>query len=395
MGLRSPLIFSALMLFAVAHAQIGTVSYLGVQTFATGSTTVGGARVGGLSGIDYDAATGTYYLQSDARTTTDTGPFGRYFTARIDTLATTGTFGDGSVAFTGVGTIKQPDGTPFPATRIDPESIRFRNGKLYVSSEGEASTVANQQNPFVRQYDAATGTQTKDYAVPSRYNADASPNATTGIRNNLAFESLTFSADGLSLYTATENALKQDGPAATATNGSNSRILQFDATTGQAMREFVYRTDPIAVAPTGGAFAVSGLVELLSVDATHMLALERSFTVGVGNSVKMYEIDFSGATDVSAIDSVSDLTGISAVSKRLVFDFGSVFAPSALDNLEGIAFGPTLPDGSRSLIVVSDDNFGGGVGTQFIALKVQAVPEPASLAVLALGAVGPLRRRRA
>jgi hypothetical protein len=28
-----------------------------------------------------------------------------------------------------------------------------------------------------------------------------------------------------------------------------------------------------------------------------------------------------------------------------------------LDNFEGMVFGPDLPDGSRTLIIVSDDNF--------------------------------------
>jgi hypothetical protein len=36
------------------------------------------------------------------------------------------------------------------------------------------------------------------------------------------------------------------------------------------------------------------------------------------------------------------------------------------DNVEGMTLGPTLPDGRRSLILVSDHNFAGSQFTQFL-----------------------------
>ena len=389
--MRTVLALSALALAALASAQIGSLTFLGSQSIATNSTTFGGAKIGGHSGIDYDPASGNYYVQSDARTATDGDPYGRFFTARIDGLKTSGTFGAGSVAFTGLTSLKTPGGDPFAAGGLDPESIRLHDGRFYVSSEG-AATATVAQDPFVRAYDA-TGTQVRSLPLPDKFRASTDPNG-TGVRNNLAFESLAFTPDGLSLYTATENALKQDGPLATVGNGSNSRILRYDLTTGLAAQEYVYQVDPVA-APSS-VFTVNGLVELLAVDDHRLLALERSFSVGVGNSVKLYEIDLSGATDVSGVASVASLTGIAPVSKRLVYDFNTLFAPSALDNLEGMTFGPILPDGSRSLVFVSDDNFDptNTVGTQFLAFKVNAVPEPTTLTALGVGAVALLRRRR-
>ena len=40
------------------------------------------------------------------------------------------------------------------------------------------------------------------------------------------------------------------------------------------------------------------------------------------------------------------------------------------DNLEAMAFGPRLPDGRRSLILVSDNNFNPSQTTQFIVLAL-------------------------
>ena len=51
--------------------------------------------------------------------------------------------------------------------------------------------------------------------------------------------------------------------------------------------------------------------------------------------------------------------------RELVLDFDELGI--ALDNLEGMAFGPDLPDGRRTLVLVSDDNFSETQVTQFLA----------------------------
>jgi hypothetical protein len=44
---------------------------------------------------------------------------------------------------------------------------------------------------------------------------------------------------------------------------------------------------------------------------------------------------------------------------------------AGLDNFEGMAFGPALADGSRSLLVVSDDNFSPRQRTSFLIFRVR------------------------
>jgi hypothetical protein len=44
-----------------------------------------------------------------------------------------------------------------------------------------------------------------------------------------------------------------------------------------------------------------------------------------------------------------------------------------LDNLEGMALGPRLPDGTQSLLLVSDDNFSNSQLTQFLLFRLNGV----------------------
>ena len=129
------------------------------------------------------------------------------------------------------------------------------------------------------------------------------------------------------------------------------------------MAEYTYRTEPVQDAPSpAGAFANNGLVELLALDDRGtLLALERSFSTGVpGNDIRRFlaRPDPAGA----------DATGRVPLRKELVLDFDHLGI--TLDNVEGMTFGPELPDGRRTLVLVSDDNFSETQVTQFLAFAV-------------------------
>lgn len=54
-----------------------------------------------------------------------------------------------------------------------------------------------------------------------------------------------------------------------------------------------------------------------------------------------------------------------STSRREVFAFDDLGIP--IDNIEGMTFGPPLPDGRQTLLIVSDNNFSPEQFTQFVA----------------------------
>jgi len=342
---------------------VSNVEFIGEVTFPTGFT-FEGTQVGGLSGITYDRFNNVFYSISDDRSQFNPA---RFYTLSID--LSDGRLDNGDVQFQDVTTITDENGQPFVPNSLDPEGIAFtERGTLFISSEGERTTT-RLIDPFINEF-SLQGQQFNELPVPDRFNPAGIGANDPGIRNNLAFESLTVSPDQRFLFTATENALVQDGPAATLTNGSPSRIVQYDLQTGEAVGEFLYITDPVADAPNpAGSFNNNGLVEILALDNNGtFLTLERSFSTGVGNSVKLYQTSILGATDISDLDSVNGVD-VDAAQKRLLLDFGDLGI--TLDNLEGIALGPQLEDGRQTLVVVADNNFSSTQFTQVLSFALE------------------------
>lgn len=390
----SSVLLSAIFALPTQAANISSLDFIGQATIAT-KTQFEGTEVGGLSGITYDTATDRYYAISDDRSTINPA---RFYTLKID--LNSGSLNSSKIQFTEVTNLLQSDGSTFAANSLDPEGIALSGNSIFVSSEGEVSS-NRIINPFINSFDLETGRQIAALTIDNKF--IPSPNVIptdTGIRNNLAFESLTLTPDGKFLFSATENALVQDGEEANLTAGSPSRILKYDTTTGQAIAEYLYQTDRIfsdSNPPEG--FKTNGLVELLSLDneGNCFASLERGFAVGVGNSVKIYESCIKDATNIINTSSLNDrgTANINPVKKRLLLDLDTLGIK--LDNIEGMTFGANLPDGRRSLILVSDNNFSTSQETQFLAFAINPtpVPEPSGfLGVSALAAWGYIRRKK-
>jgi hypothetical protein len=336
-------------------------------TYLSGTTIAAGATfeqtvVGGLSSLTYDAARGVYYALSDDQgpgfTPTSSSP-ARFYTLSID--VSDGVLDPGDVQVLAVTTFLGPDGQPFPALSLDPEGLTLTpQNTLVLISEGISTRGIA---PFVREFDLS-GQQLAELPVPGYF----APTATSGVRFNLGFEAAAVAPDGQQLFVGTENALVQDGPAATTATGSPARILRYHLGHGGADREYVYPTDPVAAPST--VFTVNGLVDLLPLNNEFLLAMERSFSVGAGNTIRIYRLALPGATDVSGVADIHDVSGLRPARKSLLLQLPSTINGQPLDNVEGMTLGPALPDGRQSVLLVSDNNFTAGQASQVLLLAL-------------------------
>lgn len=318
---------------------------------------VDGTRVGGLSGLVWDAPNGRWIALSDDRS--EKAP-ARFYSLTLDYDASAFR----GVTITGAVTLLERDGKPFPVRGVDPEAMRLHapSGTLYWASEGDATTGID---PVLRGT-SPDGRFLRDIALPARYHV--SGDGQRGPRNNLAFEGMAVTPDARTLIVALENALVEDGPKASPTEPSPVRLATFDIATGRAGAEWVYVTDPIPQAPAkAGGFADNGVSEILALDDRSLLVMERGFSAGRGNSIRLYRADIAGATDVAAIDRLAGESW-TPLAKTLVLDLATLGV--ALDNFEGMDLGPQLPNGNRSLVIVSDDNFNDAQVTKFLVFEV-------------------------
>ena len=118
----------------------------------------------------------------------------------------------------------------------------------------------------------------------------------------------------------------------------------------------------------------SGVSALIALDDGRLLVLERAL-VGAPSGmgifrIRIYLADPSGATDVSGFDTgLAGRTDWTPAIKTLLWEhtFGL-----PVSNFEGMALGPRLADGTRSLLLVADN--GGGTWQSIYALAVRGVP---------------------
>jgi hypothetical protein len=326
-----------------------------------------GTPVGGLSAIDFDPRSGLWVTLSDDRS--ELAP-ARFYTLRIDVReAALG------VELLDAVTLRAANGQPYPPRQsrgdvVDPEGMRLLPGGRGVlwTSEGDG-TIG--QPPALREA-RIDGTYVRDFDVPAMFHFAARPGQ--GPRNNLTFEGVALTPDARTVWVGMENALQQDGPMpGVGRPGGPCRFTAFDLASGRAVRQVAYLPDAVPHAPTiPGAPADNGVSEILMADADRMLVLERAFMFGIGTSLRIYEIDTRDASDTLAEPQLREGSFRPAI-KRLVADFAQL-GLARLDNTEGMCWGPALPNGHRTLVVVSDDNFRREQVTQFAAFEYLETP---------------------
>jgi|GEM_PF-1640073 len=214
---------------------------------------------------------------------------------------------------------------------------------------GDSIFLSEENGPGVRKYNSAAGNELLNVSIPSVF--------TMNRVNNRGFESLAYDQGGTRLWTANEEALSIDGSLATSIAGTTVRLLELGINNSSitAGSQFVYEVEPIHGSDADDS-ARSGLSELVSLPDGTLIGLERSAAVAFpAFNSKVFEINFSGATDVSEALFDTGLIGetYTAVGKELLWSgaAGGGFG----QNLEGLTVGPRLPNGDWILLGVVDD----------------------------------------
>ena len=266
------------------------------------------------------------------------------------------------------------DGQPIdgPGQSADREDVAYdaERGAVWIADERDAG---DPTRPSLVEVDPEDGRELSRIGVEG----EGPLSVYSTIRRNYGFEGLTRSEDSETMWTANEEALTIDGPLATPSEGSIVRLQEFDGE-GRPLRQFAYVTDPIGRAMASPPAAVgedrSGVSALVALpDEDELLVLERALAgdeSGMGGfRIRIYLADTDEATDVSAPPFRTGLAGRAdwkPVEKTLLFErrFGLPVA-----NFEGMALGPSLANGDRSLLLLADN--GGGTWQSIYALRLR------------------------
>lgn len=329
-------------------------------------TTFEETQVAGLSAIAYDRQRDRFYaLSDDSRTAPP-----RFYTLKLDLAPEpTDTAGLEAVTVEGVTFLLDEAGQRYAPQQLDPEALALApQDVLWVASEGSGPSIP----PAIGAYDLQTGQLRRTLPLPLAFLPDPQGDEPRGVRGNVGFEALTLNPTGtvasqgepLRLFAATEASLAQDEDEEALDR--RSRFLHYYLGEGPplVLSSHLYELEE---APFGQVY---GLTELAALDAGgHFLALERAFGLG-GFGAKLIQIATGGATDISGVKRLQgDITGIEPIRKQELLDLKTL--DLRLENLEGMTLGPRLADGSQSLILVSDNNFGDRP-TQFLLFRLRA-----------------------
>ncbi len=326
--------------------------------------------IGGLSGIDYDAKHDLYYLISDDRS--DKSP-ARFYTARIFLKQRS----IDSVIFKSVTNLLQPNGNFYPNNKQDrfhtpdPEAIRYNpvNKQLAWSSEGERIVNAKDtvlENPSII-FIHPNGRYIDSFSLPGNLLMQA---VEKGPRRNGVLEGMSFADNYKTLFVNVEEPLYEDGPRAEIIdNNAYIRLLKFDVKSKQNVAQYAYKLSPVvfpAIPET--EFKINGVPDILSLGNNKLLVIERSFSTGRKPcNIKLFIADLNGATDISKLTLKNNKEFIPATKKLLLnMDNLGIYT----DNIEGVTFGPLLPNGHKTLLFIADNNFSASEKAQILLFEI-------------------------
>jgi hypothetical protein len=326
--------------------------------------------VGGLSGIDFDPVTQTYYMISDDRSAINPA---RFYKAKIDISAT----GIDRVSIIGVDTLLQQDGNIYPklaahaTNTTDPEAMRYNGAtqQLVWTSEGERIITKTDTvliDPTINVV-SASGKYAGSIPLPENLKMRLTE---SGPRRNGVLEGLTFADNFNTLYVNLEEPLYQDGPrAGLERNRPFIRIYKFDLKNKKNTAQYAYELEPVPQPPTKKGDEINnGIPDILWLGPDRFLVTERSYSGGPLSHVKVFLAESKAADNIIGVKSLIETPVKHAVKKKLLLNMDDL--GMFIDNIEGATFGPVLPNGHQSIIFVADNNFSAAEQSQLMLFEI-------------------------
>jgi hypothetical protein len=311
-----------------------------------------GTTLGGFSALTYSSQTNQIYALVDDKT------IPRFYTISLNPKDSPSK----NLKVEAVTLLKDPlqMDSSNPSATLDGEGLVLtRQGTVFVASEGDQNLKIP---PRLSEFKLADGVWQQDLPLPKQFWAlESDDTPALGVNPNQGFEALAINAEGDRLFTATAAPLQQDA------SQPFSRFLHYWIGEPEPIliSEHLY---PLDSDPQDGT--LHALKDLVSIDnAGHFLSLERSYSPTTGYGATLYQLATGVATDISGMRTLpSNLKGIVPILKQPLLNLADLKIP--LQNLEGLSLGPQLSDGSRSLLLISDNGSNPAVPTQMLMLRL-------------------------
>ncbi|WDO08255.1 esterase-like activity of phytase family protein [Streptomyces murinus] len=250
---------------------------------------------------------------------------------------------------------------PKSAVHLADENGAELDSEGFVIDRDGTRLITSEVEPSIRRY-SRDGRILDRLPVPSSLLVAPAGRATS----NQTFEGLTLLPGGHTLLASMEDPIAGD-------NADLVRFQTWTRTKGNHFRlaaQYAYRID-----------AGLGVPEVQATPDGRLLVLERGFTAGVGNTVRLYLADPRHATDTSGIENLTGQSGVRVMKKTLLADIADCPSLGAtaketqpnplLDNIEGMTVTGRDRTGRLKVLLVSDDNQNPAQITRFYYLRVR------------------------
>lgn len=238
---------------------------------------------------------------------------------------------------------------------LDPEGLAWLpGGDFLVSTEADGNLKPRTRNRLLRF--KSGGEFVAEYEFPKAVQSESTGQQKTGTYNNAGPEGLSLCEDG-TLWTAMEKPLVQDK--------IGDRFVRLDRWRAEgdrfkADKDFRYE---LAMPQEGDAEIIRGVSAILCLGKGRLLVLERTAHLTKSG------IAFGGGLYLT--ECTKDGKGPCKKEKWLDLTGGLATSLNARPNFEGLSWGPTLDGKTKTILMVSDNNFAGSEGTYIVLLALK------------------------